>query len=195
MPREQSHSLQSFIAFVAWSVMMCHSIRFLPIFLQCKGPFWFFENGVSRKGQNFRWHLKSQPSLEKILILDMHLSVKWLFKMHIWGPLGSEIPGRGTTKTVHKLRHIFSSGTGVLKWYLLYLVFSSLFVVFNGLSFQGCLVPIKVRIERGSILDPSEDAAVVGGNVLTSQRIVDVVFKAFQVCAASQVLTFLFAFR
>lgn len=28
--------------------------------------------------------------------------------------------------------------------------------------------------------------AVVGGNVLTSQRIVDVVFKAFQVCAASQ---------
>lgn len=35
-------------------------------------------------------------------------------------------------------------------------------------------------------MDPSESAAVVGGNVLTSQRIVDVVFKAFDVCAASQ---------
>ncbi|PIO23846.1 hypothetical protein AB205_0014510 [Aquarana catesbeiana] len=51
---------------------------------------------------------------------------------------------------------------------------------------QGCLVPIKYIIPKGSILDPSPDAAVVGGNVLTSQRIVDVIFKAFQVCAASQ---------
>ncbi|XP_018428770.1 PREDICTED: 5-oxoprolinase isoform X1 [Nanorana parkeri] len=51
---------------------------------------------------------------------------------------------------------------------------------------QGCLVPVKVIIPKGSILDPSPDAAVVGGNVLTSQRIVDVIFKAFQVCAASQ---------
>lgn len=41
-------------------------------------------------------------------------------------------------------------------------------------------------IPKNSILDPSEDAAVVGGNVLTSQRIVDVVLAAFQVCAASQ---------
>ncbi|CAE1235690.1 OPLAH [Acanthosepion pharaonis] len=51
---------------------------------------------------------------------------------------------------------------------------------------QGCLAPIKVIIPPGSILDPSQNAAVVGGNVLTSQRIVDVVFKAFGVCAASQ---------
>lgn len=42
-------------------------------------------------------------------------------------------------------------------------------------------------IPKGSILDPSENAAVVGGNVLTSQRVVDVIFRAFQVCAASQV--------
>ncbi|KPJ17326.1 5-oxoprolinase [Papilio machaon] len=51
---------------------------------------------------------------------------------------------------------------------------------------QGCLNPVQVMIPAGSILDPSESAAVVGGNVLTSQRIVDVVLKAFQVCAASQ---------
>lgn len=51
---------------------------------------------------------------------------------------------------------------------------------------QGCLAPIRVIIPKNSILDPSEGAAVVGGNVLTSQRIVDTVLKAFQVCAASQ---------
>ena len=55
------------------------------------------------------------------------------------------------------------------------------------LIFQGCLKPVKVIIPKGSILDPSENAAVVGGNVLTSQRIVDVIFKAFGTCAASQV--------
>ncbi|KAL3859675.1 hypothetical protein ACJMK2_009883 [Sinanodonta woodiana] len=51
---------------------------------------------------------------------------------------------------------------------------------------QGCLKPVKVIIPKGSILDPSDCAAVVGGNVLTSQRIVDVILKAFGVCAASQ---------
>ena len=51
---------------------------------------------------------------------------------------------------------------------------------------QGCLKPIEIKIPPGSLLDPSEDAAVIGGNVLTSQRVVDVVFKAFSACAASQ---------
>ncbi|PIK47735.1 putative 5-oxoprolinase isoform X1 [Apostichopus japonicus] len=51
---------------------------------------------------------------------------------------------------------------------------------------QGCLTPVQVIIPKHSILDPSETAAVVGGNVLTSQRIVDVVLKAFGICAASQ---------
>lgn len=48
------------------------------------------------------------------------------------------------------------------------------------------MAPIQVIIPKNSILDPSEEAAVVGGNVLTSQRIVDVILSAFQVCAASQ---------
>lgn len=51
---------------------------------------------------------------------------------------------------------------------------------------QGCLAPIRVIIEPGSLLDPSENAAVVGGNVLTSQRITDVILKAFKAAAASQ---------
>ena len=51
---------------------------------------------------------------------------------------------------------------------------------------QGCLSPIEIILPKNSILNPSLDAAVVGGNVLTSQRVVDVILKAFQKCAASQ---------
>lgn len=51
---------------------------------------------------------------------------------------------------------------------------------------QGCLRPIHVKIPPKSLLSPSPGAAVVGGNVLTSQRITDVVLKAFEACAASQ---------
>ena len=51
---------------------------------------------------------------------------------------------------------------------------------------QGCLKPITVRIPPASLLSPSDNAAVVGGNVLTSQRVTDVIFKAFRACAASQ---------
>ena len=51
---------------------------------------------------------------------------------------------------------------------------------------QGCLNPITAKIPKGSILYPSDTAAVVGGNVLTSQRLVDVILKAFHVAAASQ---------
>ncbi|KAF8737350.1 hypothetical protein AX14_013030 [Amanita brunnescens Koide BX004] len=50
----------------------------------------------------------------------------------------------------------------------------------------GCLVPLNVRIPPQSLLSPSRTAAVCGGNVLTSQRIVDVVLKAFHAAAASQ---------
>ncbi|KAI9306007.1 Hydantoinase B/oxoprolinase-domain-containing protein [Cunninghamella echinulata] len=51
---------------------------------------------------------------------------------------------------------------------------------------SGCLEPINIIIPPQSILSPSEQRAVVGGNVLTSQRIVDVILKTFNACAASQ---------
>lgn len=51
---------------------------------------------------------------------------------------------------------------------------------------QGCLAPITFKIPQFSLLNPSNDAGVVGGNVVTSQRVVDVVLKAFKACAASQ---------
>merc|ERR550539_1382852 len=51
---------------------------------------------------------------------------------------------------------------------------------------QGCLAPITFVIPKYCLLNPSNDAGVVGGNVLTSQRVVDVVLRAFKACAASQ---------
>lgn len=56
---------------------------------------------------------------------------------------------------------------------------------------QGCLKPVTVKIPPNSILSPSPEAAVVGGNVLTSQRVTDVILKAFNAAAASQVPTLL----
>ena len=51
---------------------------------------------------------------------------------------------------------------------------------------HGCLNKIRIVIKEGSLLAPSEHAAVAAGNVLTSQRLTDVILKAFGVCAGSQ---------
>ncbi len=50
----------------------------------------------------------------------------------------------------------------------------------------GCLIPVEVSIPPGSILDPPAGSAVVGGNVETSQRVVDVLLGALGRAAASQ---------
>jgi len=50
----------------------------------------------------------------------------------------------------------------------------------------GCLAPVEIRVPAGSVLDPPPGAAVVGGNVETSQRVVDVLLGALGVAAASQ---------
>jgi 5-oxoprolinase (ATP-hydrolysing) len=57
---------------------------------------------------------------------------------------------------------------------------------------DGVLAPVEIRVPEGCLLrppgreDPAECAAVVGGNVETSQRIVDVVLGALGLAAASQ---------
>jgi len=51
---------------------------------------------------------------------------------------------------------------------------------------QGCLKPVTIKVPEGSFLSPSESAAVVGGNVLTSQRVTDVCLAAFGACANAQ---------
>jgi 5-oxoprolinase (ATP-hydrolysing) len=50
----------------------------------------------------------------------------------------------------------------------------------------GCLTPVEISIPEGCLLDPPPGAAVVGGNVETSQRIVDVLLGAIGRVAASQ---------
>jgi 5-oxoprolinase (ATP-hydrolysing) len=50
----------------------------------------------------------------------------------------------------------------------------------------GCLDPVTIVVPPGSILDPPPGSAVVGGNVETSQRIVDVLLGALGKVAASQ---------
>jgi len=50
----------------------------------------------------------------------------------------------------------------------------------------GCLKPIKVVIPEGSMLNPQYPAAVVAGNVETSQSITDTLYGALGVMAAAQ---------
>lgn len=50
----------------------------------------------------------------------------------------------------------------------------------------GCLKPIEIRIPDGSMLKPVYPAAVVAGNVETSQAITDTLFGALGVLAAAQ---------
>jgi len=51
---------------------------------------------------------------------------------------------------------------------------------------DGCMKPVTLRVPRGSMLDPAPDAAVVGGNVETSQRMVDALYGALGIAGASQ---------
>jgi 5-oxoprolinase (ATP-hydrolysing) len=51
---------------------------------------------------------------------------------------------------------------------------------------EGCLEPLEITIPRGSMLDPAPPAAVAAGNVETSQCIVDALYGALGMLAASQ---------
>jgi 5-oxoprolinase (ATP-hydrolysing) len=50
----------------------------------------------------------------------------------------------------------------------------------------GCLAPVRIRVPPGCLLDPPPGSAVGGGNVETSQRVVDVLLGALGLAAASQ---------
>jgi 5-oxoprolinase (ATP-hydrolysing) len=51
---------------------------------------------------------------------------------------------------------------------------------------DGCLDPIEIVIPEGSLLNPVGNVAVCGGNVETSQRVVDCLLGALGVASASQ---------
>ena len=51
---------------------------------------------------------------------------------------------------------------------------------------EGCLKPIELIIPEGSLLNPSYPAAVVAGNVETSQAITDALYGALGLLAAAQ---------
>jgi 5-oxoprolinase (ATP-hydrolysing) len=51
---------------------------------------------------------------------------------------------------------------------------------------EGCLKPIEIIVPEGSLLNPKRGAAVVAGNVETSQVVVDALYGAIGALAASQ---------
>src|SRR5690606_22251640 len=51
---------------------------------------------------------------------------------------------------------------------------------------SGCLAPLEVKVREGSMLAPRPPAAVVAGNVETSQHVVDALYAAVGAMANSQ---------
>ncbi len=51
---------------------------------------------------------------------------------------------------------------------------------------EGCLAPVTILVPEGSMLNPRYPAAVVAGNVETSQVVTDALFGAFGAMAAAQ---------
>ena len=88
------------------------------------------------------------------------------------------------TGTTGQLPNNFNAPSAVCMAAVLY-VFRSLVDEDIPLN-AGCLKPLKVIIPEGSMLNPRYPAAVVAGNVETSQCITDALYGALGVMAASQ---------
>ncbi|NOQ35751.1 MAG: 5-oxoprolinase, partial [Methylococcaceae bacterium] len=88
------------------------------------------------------------------------------------------------TGTSPQLNNNFNAPAAVCKAAVLY-VFRTL--VNDDIPLNaGCLQPLEIIIPEGSMLNPKYPAAVVAGNVETSQHIVDALYGALGVLAASQ---------
>jgi len=88
------------------------------------------------------------------------------------------------TGTSSQLNNNFNAPAAVCKAAVLY-VFRTL--VNDDIPLNaGCLQPLEIIIPDGSMLNPKYPAAVVAGNVETSQHIVDALYGALGVLAGSQ---------
>ncbi|MBK9141032.1 MAG: hydantoinase B/oxoprolinase family protein [Candidatus Melainabacteria bacterium] len=86
--------------------------------------------------------------------------------------------------TSPQLKNNFNAPSSITRAAVLY-VFRTL-VEDNIPLNDGCLEPITLKIPAGSMLNPDYPGAVVAGNVETSQAIVDALYGALGVMAASQ---------
>ncbi len=86
--------------------------------------------------------------------------------------------------TSDRLPDNFNAGVPIVRAAVLYVVRTLLDgdVPMN----EGCLRPLTILVPAGSMLDPGSDAAVVAGNVETSQVITDALFGALGAMAAAQ---------
>ncbi|MFP4001582.1 MAG: hydantoinase B/oxoprolinase family protein [Thermoplasmata archaeon] len=53
---------------------------------------------------------------------------------------------------------------------------------------NGCYMPLSIHIPEGTVLNPKPPAAVSAGNVETSQRVVELIFRAFEKVLPEKIL-------
>ena len=88
------------------------------------------------------------------------------------------------SKSSAQVKNNFNAPVSVTKAAVLY-VFRTLVDDYIPLN-EGCLRPLKIILQKNSILSPSYPGAVAAGNVETSQIICDALFGALGILAASQ---------
>ena len=86
--------------------------------------------------------------------------------------------------TSEQLTNNFNAPTSVARAAVLY-VFRTLVDEDIPMN-EGCLKPIRITVPEGSMLSPAHPAAVVAGNVETSQAVTDALYGALGVMAAAQ---------
>ena len=97
---------------------------------------------------------------------------------------GREVATVDFTGTSPQSRSNFNAPEAVTRAAVLY-VFRSLIGEDIPMN-EGCLEPLEILIPKGSLLSPVYPAAVVAGNVETSQCVTDALFGALHALAASQ---------
>ena len=142
--------------------------------------------------QNYMHHVQQNAEESVRRVIDVLSDGNWACKLDD----GSRIQVRISINRVDRSAHIdftetspqqpsnFNAPAAVCRAAVLY-VFRTLVADEIPLN-SGCLRPLNITIPHGSMLNPQYPAAVVAGNVETSQVIVDALYAALGVRAASQ---------
>lgn len=105
-------------------------------------------------------------------------------EVNLWGDRAAKKIYLDFTGTSPQGKHNFNAPRAIALAVILY-VFRTLIPEDIPLN-QGCLRPLEIHIPLGCLLNPLPPAAVVAGNVETSQLLADCLYGALDILAASQ---------
>ncbi len=142
--------------------------------------------------QNYMRYVQQNAEESVRKVIDVLSDGQWICQLDNGSRIAVRISINRTSRIAHidftgtsqQQKNNFNAPAAVCRAAVLY-VFRTLVADDIPLN-AGCLKPLKITIPHGSMLNPEYPAAVVAGNVETSQVIVDSLYAALGVRAASQ---------